>query len=214
VVLFLTNEDIALKQSIQEQILATIRARGRGWAFSSKDLLRGQSRSAVDLALHRLTKEGRIRRVIRGIYDYPEESDSLKQKLSPDLDQVAQALARKFGWRTQPSGPTALNLIGLSTQVPARMVYLSDGPSRTYRIGNRTVAFRKTVLKEAHFRLRESALIVQAFKSLGSKRITPEAVDKVRRWLDPAFRKKVLEDTHRVTGWIYDAIRKTCKDDE
>ncbi len=69
-----------------------------------------------------------IRRVIRGIYDYPKFSNLLGQQLSPDLDQVAAALARKFGWHIQVTGPSALNLLGLSTQVPGRIIYASDGP--------------------------------------------------------------------------------------
>src|ERR1035438_10354000 len=88
------------------------------------------SRLTVDSALHRLEKRGEIRRVIRGIYDYPRFSKLLDQHLSPDIDQVARALARKFRWRIQPTGAKALNFLGLSTQVPARAVYLSDGPDR------------------------------------------------------------------------------------
>jgi hypothetical protein len=91
--------------------------------------------------------------------------------VSPDIDQVAQALARKFGWRIQPGGAMAQNLQGLSTQVPARAVYLSDGPNRTYRIGDTTLIFKHTALKEAGFKLRESGLIVQALKSLGPDRV-------------------------------------------
>jgi hypothetical protein len=85
--------------------------------------------------------------------------------LSPDTDQVARALARKFNWRIQPSGATALNLLGLSTQVPARAVYLSDGPDRSYTVGNTGLDFEHTALKEVGFKLRESGLIVQALKS-------------------------------------------------
>ena len=77
---------------------------------------------------------------------------------------MAQALARKFNWRIQPSGDAALNLLGLSTQVPARWEYLSDGPSREYELGSATLAFRKSALKDAGFKLRESGLLVQAMK--------------------------------------------------
>jgi Family of unknown function (DUF6088) len=91
-------------------------------------------RPTVDSGLHRLEKRGAIRRVIRGIYDYPRFSKLLDQSLSPDIDQIAGALARKFRWRIQPSGATALNFLGLSTQVPARAVYLSDGPDRVQEV--------------------------------------------------------------------------------
>ena len=113
-----------------------------------------------------LPKRGDVRRIIRGIYDYPRFSKLLQQQLSPDIDQVARALARKFRWRIQPSGATALNILGLSTQVPARAVYLSDGPDRSYKVGNTSLVFEHTALKEVGFKLRESGLIVQALSLL------------------------------------------------
>lgn len=165
-------------------------------------------RPTVDSALHRLTQRGEVRRVVRGIYDYPRFSKLLDQQLSPDVDQVARAIARKFGWRIQPSGAMAANLLGLSTQVPARAVYLSDGPDRSYKIGNTTLAFEHTALKEAGFKLKESGLIVQALKSLGPERVTSEVVSKIRAWLPESLRTKVLADTRTATGWVYTAIQQ------
>ena len=161
---------------------------GGGWAFSLRDFLDLASRPTVDSALHRLERKGSIRRVIRGIYDYPRFSKMLGQQLSPDLDQVATALARKFRWRIQPSGATALNFLGLSTQVPARAVYLSDGPDRVYQIGNTPLVFEHTALKESGTKLKESGLIVQALKSLGPEQITPEIIGKIREWLPKPMR--------------------------
>lgn len=154
-----------------------------------------------------MAQKGQVRRVIRGIYDYPRFSKFLAQQLGPDIDQVARAVARKFRWRIQPSGALALNLLGLSTQVPARAIYLSDGPDRAYKLGNTSLVFENTALKEAGFKLRESGLIVQALKSLGSERITPEVISKIRAWLPESLRKKVLADTKTATGWVYAAIR-------
>ena len=116
--------------------LRAIQRAGRGWAFSQRDFARLGSRDAIDKALQRLARRGTIRRAIRGVYDYPLFSTLLDQDLGPDTDQVAHALARKFGWRIQPSGPAAQNIIGLSTQVPARIVYLCNGPERSYWIGD------------------------------------------------------------------------------
>ena len=84
-----------------------IHGNGRGWVFSPRDFTDLGRRATIDSALHRLERKGTVRRVIRGIYDYPRFSELLSQPLSPDIDQVAQALARKFGWRTQPSGATS-----------------------------------------------------------------------------------------------------------
>ena len=104
--------------SIENKAASRIRGKGRGWAFSQHELIDLGSRSAIDLALHRLEHKGLIRRVIRGIYEYPRFSKLLEQQLGPDIDQVAQALARKFGWRIQASGPAAQNILGLSMDAP------------------------------------------------------------------------------------------------
>ena len=138
----------------------------------------------------------------------------MKQQLSPEIDQVARALARKFRWRIQPSGATALNLLGLSTQVPSRAVYLSDGPDRNYKIGSTSLVFEHTALKEAGFNLRESGLIVQALKSLGQERITPEVISKIRAWLPASLRSKILQDTKTATGWVYAAIQQVVQEEQ
>jgi len=201
-------------QSTENTILSKIYGHGRGWAFCQKDFSPLASREAIDIALHRLHKKGTIRRVLRGLYDYPKFSELLNKDLSPDIDQVAGALARKFGWHIQPSGSAALNLMGLSTQVPGRYVYLSNGPARTYEIGNTELVFENTALKEAGFKLRESALIVQGLKSLGREQITTQIIAGIRHWLDPSLRSKVLKDTSTATGWVYEAIRKICREQQ
>lgn len=147
---------------------------------------------------------------MRGIYDYPRSSKLLDSRLSPDIDQVAHALARKFGWRIQPSGPSALNLMGISTQVPAQYVYLSDGPDRQYSVGRTKLQFEHTTLKEAEFELRESSLIVQGLKSLGPAGITPTVIKQIRDWLDESKYQRVLKDTRTTRDWIYSAIREIC----
>ena len=199
-------------KTIENQVANRIYGHGKSWAFSAKDFVRLGSRGAIDIALFRLLDKGIIRRVIRGIYDFPKYSELLGQTLSPDLDQVANALARKFGWRIQVTGPSALNLLGLSTQVPGRVVYASDGPDRVFAIGKQTLEFKHASLKEAGFKLRESSIIVQGLKSLGAERVTPEIIDTIRQWLDPRLRDRVLDDTRTATGWVYAAIGKICRE--
>ena len=199
-----------MSQVTEKTILRRVYGKGRGWAFSQKDLTDFGSRSALDVALHRLCTQGTIRRVLRGIYDFPRHSALLGEPLSPDIDQVAHALARKFGWRILPNGPSALNLMGLSTQVPAQYLYLSDGPDRSYRVGTTDLMFKQTALKEARFVLRESSVIVQGLKSLGQEALSAEVIAKIRDWLPPALCPKILTDTRTATGWVYEVIRKIC----
>jgi len=197
-------------QSLNRKAISRIYGRGRGWAFSSNDFVEDFRRSQIDNALSELCLEGKIRRVCRGIYDYPKFSELLQQDLSPDFDQVAQAFARKFNWRIQPAGDAALNLLGLSTQIPGRLVYLSDGPNRQYDIGNYTLEFKKSALKDVGFKYRESGLIVQALKALGQERVDEAVITTLRKQFDEKVCKQILKDTVTATGWVYEAIKRIC----
>ena len=198
-------------QPIESKVLYRIYGRGMGWVFYSGDFVDEFPRNNIDKALSVLTKRGKIRRICRGMYDYPKYSELLRQELSPDFDQVARAFARKFNWRMLPSGDAALNLLGLSTQVPGRFVYLSDGPNRRYAIGNYTLEFKKTVLKDIGFQHRESGLVVQAIKALGKERINNTIIAEIRKQLDDKKCRQILADTKTVTGWIYDYLKQICR---
>src|SRR5579862_2402736 len=177
---FLQEKVVGMQQAVEDKTLSRIYGKGRGWAFSQADFADLGHRPTIDSALHRREHEATIRRVIRGIYDYPRHSNVLRGPVSPDIDQVAHALARKFGWRIQPDGATAQNLLGMSTQVPVKVVYLSDGPDRSYTVGKTSLAFEHAALKEAGFKLPESRLVVQALKAYGEKRITRKIIAQVR----------------------------------
>ena len=199
---------------MQNRVIRRLHGYGAGCAFSAKDFADLGARAAIDVTLHRLVAEGKIRRIMRGIYEYPRQGQLLGGPLSPDLDQAAQALARKFGWRIQPTGPVALNAMGLSTQVPSRFVYLSDGPNRSYPIGSSTIEFKHTAMKEIGFKHPESTMIVHGLKSLGQDGVSPPVIEGIRRWLKPNKRAKVLKDTRSATDWVYQAIRKICREDD
>ncbi len=198
--------------SLHDKAFFFISGHGRGWAFSSNDLLAKFSRQQADNVLSDLVKDGKIRRVCRGIYDYPKYSEFLKQELSPDIDQVARAFARKFNWRIEVLGDTALNMLGLSTQVVAKYVYLSDGPNRSYDILGTTLEFKKSSLKNIGFKYKESSLIVQALKALGKERVTDEVIETIRKRIEPKMYGKILKDTQSSTVWIYEAIKQICRE--
>ena len=170
------------------------------------------TRQEADSTLSDLVKKGKIRRVCRGIYDYPKYSNLLKQELSPDIDLVARAFARKFKWRIEISGDSALNLLGLSTQIVAKHIYLCDGDNRIYYINGTTLEFKKTVLKNIGFKHKESSLIVQALKVLGKEHITQKVINKIRIQIEPKMYNKILKDTQTSTIWIYEAIKQICRE--
>lgn len=199
-------------QSIEDTVISRIYGNQRGWVFFKNDFLDLGSDVAVRKALSRFEAKGTIRRVMRGVYDYPRISTLLNEPMGPDLDEVARALARKSGWRIQPSGNTALNLLGLSTQVPAQSVYLSDGPSKSYKIAQRQLSFKNRKLKESGFKLQESELVVQALKELGRERIDSKVCRKLSEQWTPELWQKILRDTKSAPAWVCDVILKITKD--
>ena len=127
---------------MRNQIVKRIERFGPGKAFSAKDFLDIASRTTIDVALASLTSDGKIRRIRRGLYDMPRVNPALGGKLSPDIDEAAQAIARRQRWKIVPEGAWAANLLGLSTQVPSKIIYLTDGPSKEVEIGRRSIHFK------------------------------------------------------------------------
>jgi hypothetical protein len=201
-----------MMNSLKNKIVSRIYGNGRGWCFTRRDFLDIASPEAVDVTLHRLNGEGMIARALRGVYYYPKYSKLLNIFLSPDVDQVANAIAGKFNWEIQPTGDTALNILRLSNQVPGRYVYLSTGPSKKYKIGNTDLIFKKTALKNSGFRHKKSSIVFQALKALGEKNVSPHTIDSIRALLTLDERKKILKDTEKTTAWVYEIIKKICKD--
>jgi hypothetical protein len=199
-------------QSLQNQILARIRGKGRGSVFSSKDFLDLGDRNPVDKALSRLCAQGIIRRVTTGIYDFPREDKELGGRLSSDIQKVARAIARKNGVSIQPSGALAANLLGLSTQVPAKIVYLTNGKSRTVKINNRTLIFKRVEPREMRPGNKVSILVIQALRFLGKERIEKNIIDRLRRQLSDSDRKKLLKDVRYMEDWIWEVVRRIASE--
>lgn len=199
---------------LYEKVFYFISGHGRGWAFSSNDLINKFDRQQIDSTLSDLVKEKKIRRVSRGIYDYPKYSELLQKELSPDIEQVARAIGRKFNWRIEVSGESALNILNLSTQIQAKYIYLSDGPNKSYKLFNDVeIEFKKSVLKDIGFKYKESSLIVQALKSLGKEHISDEIIEKIKEQIEPKMVEKILKDTQSTTVWVYEVIKQICKGD-
>ena len=198
-------------QSIEDKIISKIYGHGRGWSFYQNDFIDLASSDATRKALSRLRKKGTIRSISRGLYDYPKYSTLLKTELMPDIDQVAHAIARKHSWNIIISGNAALNLLGLSTQVPAQIIYHSNGPNRDYTIGNQKLIFKKKSLKETVFKYRESGIVVQALAELGKDNINDEICDKLTQSIPTTIWPLINRDTTSTRTWIHDIIVKCTK---
>ncbi len=199
------------RQSIDSKVLATIRRRGRGTVFVPSDFLDLGSREAIDLVLHRLTRSGTIRRLARGVYDYPKEHPVLGL-LHPSPETVARALAGRDRTRIQPSGAYAANLLGLSEQVPAKAVFLTDGPSRTVKIGTMTIQLRQTTARNMAVAGRLSGLLIQALRELGQEHITPKRLQHLKRTIPVEERRKLVKDLRLAPAWMHPIFRELAEE--
>jgi hypothetical protein len=199
--------------NIHAEILDYLRHQGAGVVCTSKDLIHLGSRAAVDQALSRLTKTGEIQRLTRGLYYYPKTNARLGIVVGPNADDIAGALARQTGSRIAPSGALAANQLGLSTQVPAKYVYLTDGRSREIRVGNQTFTMKHVAPKELPIGNHVSAAVFQALRYLGSDSVDDEVLQRLRRRLSAKQRRELLLDARYTTGWIGDIVRKIAHDD-
>ena len=197
--------------TIQDDILDRISKQGRGKVFTPKDFLDLGSRDAADQSLSRLVKVGEIQRLGRGLYHYPRMNERLGIPLGPDLDEIAEALARQTGSRVVPSGAVAANRLGLSTQVPAKPVYLTDGRTREVKIGSTTFQLRHAAPKEFPVGCRTSAMVFQALRHLGQVAVDDQVLAQLRRALSADQRKELLRDARYTTDWIGAVVRQVVQ---
>lgn len=193
-------------KSVKDRILAIIDRKKRGWIFSAQDFMPEFKRYEIDTTLKTLADEGTIRKICRGIYDYPAYSELLNQPTAPDLYGVAKTFAAKFRWQIYPSGDAALNYFGLSTQIPAKLVFISNGPSRTLETGYGTIYFKHSALRETSFRYMESGLVVQALREIGQANITEDISMRIKGKFNEKLLNKVRHDLIPAANWIQQAI--------
>jgi hypothetical protein len=189
-------------ESIESTIFARVKRWGRGCVVLPIHFLDLGSRQAVGVALHRLAKAKYIRRLSRGVYDYPI-IDPLLGQLSPSIDAITKALTQRDRIRLQPSGGYALNLLGLSEQVPARIVFLTEGQSRAIKIGPRTILLRRTTPRNVATAGHLSGLVIQAFRTLGKKHVTPARIEKLRSTIPFKQRQELLRDIALAPAWMH-----------
>lgn len=194
-------------QSIDLRIVAAIHARGRGSVFVPADFVNIGSRGAVDVALHRLVRQGAIRRLARGVYDFPKQHPVLGP-LAPSAEDIARALAGRDRTRLQPAGAYAANALGLSEQVPAKAVFLTDGPARTVKIGPTTIQLRRTTPRNMEAAGRLSGLLIQALRELGQEHITPERREHLKRAIPLKKRRELLKDLRLAPTWMQPIFRE------
>ena len=196
-----------------QEIRARILAAEDGAVFVAPDFADIADTATIRQGLKRLYQSGIIRRIIRGVYEKPKYSKLLDEYVAADPDAVAKALARCYHWTIAPCGNTALNLLGLSTQVTAVWSYISDGPYKTYEWNSTKLEFKHRTNKEITGLSYMTSLVIQALKTLGRANVTPEIIQTLSEKLSEAEKQACLKEATESTDWVYDTIRKMCGGD-
>ena len=189
------------------QIRANIEKAENGSVFVSTDFTDITDKKTVNMGLIRLADEGLIKKILFGVYYKPEFSKLLGEAVAPSPNKVAHALARNFGWTIVPCGDTALNILGLSTQVPSQWVYVSDGAYKEYTFDNTTIKFKRTTNKEISKVSYKTALTIQALKALGKENITEQVILRLKKILTDEEKEKMLAESKSATSWVLELIK-------
>lgn len=190
------------------QIQERIREAKDGTVFISADFADIADTETIRRNLNRLTQAGMLRRILKGVYEKPEYSEMLKEYVAADPDAVAKALARNYHWTIAPCGNTALNLLGLSTQVTAVWSYISDGPYKNYEWNSTKLEFKHRTNKEITGLSYMTALVIQALKTLGQTNVTSKTIQSLSSRLSEKDKIAMLREATESTDWVYNAIRQ------
>jgi spermidine/putrescine-binding protein len=193
--------------SVKERILRKIRAKGTGWVFSVSEFLDYGAYGSIAVALKELVDRGRIRRLARGLYDNPQMHPKLGMLL-PTPEKIALALSGREKTRLQPSGAYAANLLGLSQQVPAKIIFLTDGPARTVRVGKQVITLKHTTPKNMSTAGRVSGLVIQALRHLKKEHVNESTIRHLQKILSNQQQSVLMKDIHTAPAWIGDIFRK------
>jgi hypothetical protein len=194
--------------STVQRVLKRIRGKGKGWVFTPKDFLDFDNRSNIDTILQQITSDCIVQRLDRGVYHYPKKHPKLGA-LSPDPLQIAQAIARQKGDVTFPDGAKALNILGLSTQVPAKNVYYTNFTDKNITIGSQHISLIPSQIKTKRINPTLDYLILQALRYLGDGNITDNIINRCASMVSDKDKKRLQKQIPSLKGtWLVDAVRR------
>lgn len=176
--------------------------------FFAKDFLDIASYETIRKTLNRMVNENIIKRVIDGFYYNPRYSKLIGEYEAVSIHQLAIAIARKYNWNIAPYNNTALNLLGLSSQVPSHYKYISSGRYKKYKIDDTILEFKKVNPGEIANMSLKTSTVIQAIKSLGKQNITTDVILKIRENLDEDEISILMEESKSAPSWIYEVIRE------
>lgn len=182
--------------------------------FFANDFLDIASYETARKILNRMVTEGKIKRVIDGFYYNPRYSELIGEYEAVSIHELALAIARKYNWNIAPCSSTALNLIGLSTQIPTHYKYISSGRYKKYTIWDTVLEFKKVNPGEIANMSLKTATVIQVIKSLGKENINSEVVQKIRVYFTEEEISDLMDESKSVPSWIYEVIREVSEDED
>jgi len=197
-------------ESIETQIIDRIKKAGRGVLFFTENFVSYGSAEAVSKALQRLTNSGELDRVATGIYVRPV-IDNVIGKVPPSIEAIAKAIAKRDKARIVPSGAYALNRLGLSTQVPVNVVFLTDGSARRIKIGKRNIMFKKASPKNVATVGEISGLAIQALKVTGREKVLDNEIKHIQELLKNEKPTRLEHDIRLAPVWIREIMKPVLK---
>lgn len=196
--------------NIENQIFRKMTKAGRGVPFFAENFSSYGSPAAIRKALDRLVEAGKVSRVARGIYMRQKFSEVIGT-ITPGIDELAKAIARRDRARIAPTGVYALNRLGLSTQVPMNVIYLTDGAARKVKVGRRTITFKRTTPKNVAAIGQTSRLVIQALRAIGKDNVTNSTVKQVQVILKHEDRNRLAHDMRLAPAWIREIIKPALR---
>jgi len=197
-------------QSADDNILIKIRKAGRGSLFFTDDFIAYGTAKAVAKALERLAAKEEIVRVARGIYARLEK-DPILGTVKPGTEAIAEAIRRRDKAKIIPTGAMAMNALGISTQVPMNVVYLTNGTARKINLGKRKIIFKKTTPKNLAAIGKISSLVIQALKEIGKDNATESEIEHILKHLEKEEPYRLEHDIKLAPEWIRIIMRKALK---
>lgn len=196
-----------MSYSIDIQLLEKVSNHRRGKIFFPANFSKLGSPAAVRQALRRTVEKGHLVRLAKGIYLYPKKHELLGV-LYPSLEEIAVAIAKRDKARIIPTGQYALNKLGLSTQVPVNIVFLTDGSPRTVKVANGTIKFKAASPKLLSAKSDTMILVIQAIRTLGKENITYDIIEHLGKILSNVPTEVVFRDMQLAPAWVADRIRE------
>ncbi|MDE8104211.1 DUF6088 family protein [Erysipelothrix rhusiopathiae] len=200
------------KEQLSDKVWNLIKQQQNGTIFSINEFYHLGNVNTIKSILFRLESDGKITRLIDGLYTIPKFSELLQEKSYPSVDQVANKLADKFSWTISPSENHALNLIGLSTQVPNKYVFVSDGPYRTYEYRGREIIFKHTSNRFITEYSRNYSLMIQAIKALGKDNIHENDIKRMATFSKQYIDDDIIDKGKKLPAWIQEVLKKIAKE--